>query len=340
MKNRFHNCIVMIKQVHSCDHSFIAIKGLSVIVSTIETYISTLYLKWIVDFIVSQIGSVNHQLSFTKYASIVFTVQIVAAVVLTLSILLSNVIIPRKEYKIKHRLQNHFIKKAMHQDLKFYEDFGVYDAYTKTVRYADTKALDVVSMAFSILGNLLKIGAILSIIAQLDFTVLFIITLMVILSLIDQKISNSLSYQLYEVEETINHQSEYTKRVAHHRLYAKEVRVFQLSDFLLNKLNESFKNKYYAFRSTNNKYWRTKYIILMISTLVVTPVLLIYIGYQTISQAISIGDFTVLFSSAFTVSTFLSGIVTALDNIGFESDHYIAKLIKMLETKKSMKNEG
>lgn len=330
LRTRYYNCMLMIKYVLKYDKLIMPLKTVAILFSAIETYIGSVYIKWIIDFI-SESLTKHDDFDFLKYVYLIFAVQILAVIVYSVTIVISKVIIPRREYVLKNKLQNLFIIKAMEHDLSEYENFEFYDTYTKTVRYADKKALDIVDIFFSAAGNTLKIIAVLTIIMQLDSGVLIIVLIMVVLSAIDQNLSNKYSYEQYEAEATVDRKSEYIKRVAHQKQYAKEVRTFRLSGFLIEKLNNVFAEKSSIFKKSNGTYWRTKYAFHIVNSLVVTPALLIYIGIQMTCGMVSIGGFTVLFTSAFSVSSYLAGIIIDIDKLCFESDFYISKLRKILE---------
>lgn len=336
LKQTFKDTKMMITYVIMNDKWLLLLKLLGVLVSALQTYVGTLYIKWILDYITDVIQNQNFQFTSNSvyYKDIVKTIlviQCIALLLFSITTLITKIIVPRREYKLRNRLQNIFIEKATLQDLECYEDFGFYDNYTKSVRYADTKALEFLNILFSVVQNVLNIIAIASIIFTLDKYVVLIIIVMVVLSFVDQNISNRYSYEQYEAEESINRRAEYVKKVAHHKDYAKEVRIFRLGDFLISKLNSAFNEKYILYRETNTKYWRFKYIINLINTLIITPILLIYISVGVIIGNITIGSFTVLFNSCYSISAYLSAIIGALDRLTFESEYYVCKLRTILK---------
>lgn len=323
------NCFFMLRYVYRSDKMIFIYKSVSIILSGIYTYIGTMYLKWLLDFITKNLTSPKGAVK--EFIMLVLLIQMISLLFYSFHTLLSKVIIPRREYVIKNKLQNIFIKKATYQDLSRYEEWEFYDTYTKTVRYADTKALDIFNIFFSLLESIVQILVLISVIVQLDKFVLILVGIMVILTIIDQKFSNKYSYEQYEAEETINREAEYIKKVAHHRQYAKEVRIFNLSEFIINKLNALFVEKYNIFKKINSKYWKLKYIVHTLNTIFLTPALISYIGIRVLFGIISVGSFTVLFSSTFSVSGSLSNLIMITEKMQFESKYYVSKLRKMLE---------
>lgn len=121
-------------------------KSVSIILSGIYTYIGTMYLKWLLDFITKNLTSPKGAVK--EFIMLVLLIQMISLLFYSFHTLLSKVIIPRREYVIKNKLQNIFIKKATYQVLSRYEEWEFYDTYTKTVRYADTKLLTYLIYSF------------------------------------------------------------------------------------------------------------------------------------------------------------------------------------------------
>lgn len=323
---------LMLKYIWNGDKYLIPLKIISLIIGTLQTAIGTLYIKWIIDSIVLKE-------SFEEVIWIIIMVQVISLVLCSISTIISNIIMPRREYKLRNYLQNLFIGKAMKQDLECYEDFKFYDNYTKAIRYADSKALDFLNLIFSIIKNIFGVILISSIIVTFDPFVFIIILVMVAISFFDQNKSNRLSHEQYEAEESINRKSEYIKRVSHFKDFAKEVRLYNLGPFLINKLNETFIEKYKIYKDANTKYWRFKYIISVLNTLIIAPALLSYIAFRTIAGAITLGSFAIMFSSCYEISGQLAGVINSVDRLNFESEYYVTHLRGILDYKPLIEND-
>lgn len=326
IKSTFNDVKLMFKYVVENDKLLLILKTFAILINSLQVYIGTMYIKWILDYIINYDLSSN----FLNLIIYVTKIQLVSLFCYTISLLVSKIIIPKREYKLKNVLQNIFISKSLTQDLSLYENYSFYDNYTKCIRYADSKAIEIVNLVFSVFQHFLNLIIISSVIFVLNHYLFIIIGFMVIVSFIDQNVSNKLSYKQYEAEQSIDRKSDYIKKIAHHKDFAKEVRIFSLKNFLIRKLNQNFDEKYAIYKEANKKYWRFKYIIHLINSLFLTPILIIYISINVIKGEISIGDFTVLFSACFSVSNYLSNIVNSIDKLNFESEYYISKLKKVL----------
>ena len=329
-KRRTSNCMLMLRCVQQGDRWLIPLKLLAILFTTAATYFNAIYLKWIIDFIGEAIkGNAGDYLR--EFLWLVIVLQAIRLVFALVHNLLDNTIIPRREYRMKNELQNLFIRKAMKQDLSRYEDFKFYDSYTKTVRYADTKALEILNLVCQMIESLFSFFAILSLVAVLDAAVLILCAIMVIADIVFNHFCFQYNTEQYEAEETVNRTTEYIKKAAHHREYAKEVRTFQLSKFLIDKLNQTFLKRFAIYKRINFKNVRAQMIYNVFSFLLPTAALIIYCGYQVFNGNISLGSFIVLYSNAFNVTDYLTNVTLKLSQLAFEGDYYIEKLRRMLD---------
>ena len=329
-KRRISNCMLMLRCVQQGDRWLIPLKMLAILLTTAATYFNAMYLKWIIDFIGEAIkGNAGDYLR--DFLWLIIVLQVIRLLFALGHNLLGNAIIPRREYRMKNELQNLFIRKAMKQDLSRYEDFKFYDSYTKTVRYADTKALEILNLVCQMIESLFSFFAILSLVAVLDATVLILCAVMVIADIIFNHYNFKYNTEQYEAEETVNRTTEYIKKVAHHREYAKEVRTFQLSKFLIDKLNLTFLKRFAIYKRINTKFVRAQILYHVFSLLLPTAALIFYCGYQVFNGHISLGSFIVLYANAFSVTDYLSSVTLKLSQLTFEGDYYVEKLRRMLE---------
>ena len=319
----------MLKYIYQCDKLIIPLKAVAAIIAAVKTYIWAIYLKWIIDFI-TEYSSSEKEVLLSDVFFLVFSVMLIMFAAYTANHYITDVFIPERECKIKNQLSRMFIDRAMKQDLAKYEDWSFYDTYTKTMGYADIEALKVLNMLFGVIQGILDLVAILSIVVTLDVFVLAMIAVMVVVTFADQYFSDKLMMKKYEVESTINRQTDYIKKVAHFKQYASEIRTYGLHKFLLNKLDDMFVKKYALFKSTHRKYWRLKYFAFLITNVILLSILLTYISWRTLSGFITIGGFSVLYSAVFSVNGNIAGLFISGGRLSNECEYYVSRLRYML----------
>lgn len=314
------------------DKKIFLYKVFTVLLAAAQTLFGTLYIKWIID-------SITTSKDIIKTVMLIVGIQLLFFLLYSLSTWFGNILTPRASYRIRNSLQNEFVNMAMKQDLQCYEDPEFYDNYAKATRYADTKALDFLDIIANAAQGILSTATLLSVVSLVSPIMLIFAAASIAVTLLDQHRSIQLSMNHYEAEETLNRQSDYMKRIAHHRQFAKEVRLFNLRPFILWKLNTAFREKYRLFCDTNRKYWGFKYGISCINTLVITPGLMIYLAVQTIRGVISIGSFSMLYGITFNIANELSQIVMTLDKLKFESEYYVSHLRGVLDYHPTIENK-
>lgn len=146
--------------------------------------------------------------------------------------------------------------------------------------------------------------------------------------------------KLYESQETLNRQLEYLKRVANHRQYAKELRVYNMFPFIISKINSSFVEKFKMFKITNRKYWNIKLIFSFINNCILTISILVYLVYQTYNNKFSIGEFTMLFTVVFSCSQYAANIFNVFSNLNFENKYYLNNLRKIINYTPVIENQN
>lgn len=331
LKQTYLDTKLMLKYLWQGDKVYVILRFISIFLDATLTLLRSLYLKWIIDAI-----STNNLINVVK---IVIILNLTIWIIDMIYTKITNINTARKEYKLKNYLQRLFIKKAMLQDLECYENEVFYDTYTKAIRVADSKAIHILNHLMTVIQSIISSLAYLAIIFTFSPTIMIIIIVMVIITFYDQNVSNRYSHELYEAEQSINRKAEYIKRLSHYKAFAKEVRLNNLSSFLLDKINSSFKERYKLFKESNLKYWRFKNIIFSINLFFITPALILHIAYQTIKGALTLGEFTFLYSSCFSISSSLADIIRSFDNLNFESEYFVSYLRVILEYKPKIEND-
>lgn len=171
-QNGIKNTIYMINLIWKKSHLYVFLKLFNVVLSCFRLYISSIYLKVIIDSISSK--------SIDDTLIILTIVQGISLIISILNNIFIHRFLERLEYKIKNELSIDFVNKTSSLDLKCYEDFSFYDSYSKALRIADSKAISVLNLIISLLDSIFSIILLASMIAYLDLIlVLFMIALIV-----------------------------------------------------------------------------------------------------------------------------------------------------------------
>ena len=332
IKKAISDSFYMLSIINKKNKWFIPLKILVIIINCLRLLINTIYIKFIIDAMVSK--------TIDDVFILVTIIQISFFILSLLINLLEKRVLERMQFKIQNELQNDFIKQATKHDLQCYENYDFYNSFTKAMRVADNKAISILNNITSLISSIFSIILLGTVIGSLDYVLIFFIVIMIVTSSVDTILSNNISMELYDASEIINRQAEYLKRVAHHHDFAKEVRAYNLFDFLRKKLNTAFNEKFKMFKITNKKYWNVKLIFSIINSLIISTALLFYLVYMTMNGYFTIGEFTMLFGAVFTLAGYMANIINVFSNLNFESKYYISNLRKILDYKPKIENSG
>lgn len=225
-KNAFSDAKFMLSFVWECSKVLFILKIFEILKSAFALVVNAYSIKIIIDSLIN--GA-----DLKRIIIIIVIIQAIIQLLYTIDIFIVNMLIPRIEYKIRNKLQNVFIEKSVKVDLENYENTEFYDHYTKAMKIADNKALAYINYIKDIISAIINMILVSFIITRVDLYMLVFIGAIVILTIIDQKYSIRYSSILYDSEESINRRMNYIKNIAHNRKYAKEVRAYDLGNFLL-----------------------------------------------------------------------------------------------------------
>jgi len=321
------------KCVNKHEPALIPLKILGMVLGCGEIYIGEYYIKWVIDGMNQLLANPAGQNIFLEIMKLIFSVQFAYLLIGGASLYVDMILISRKEYQLRYKLQLELVELSARQDLECYEDHDYYENHEAYIRQSDTRIPDTLNFALDAVNGVMQLATVITVIVALDPFAMIVVALMVILSAIDQNKTIKYSYDRYLAEQSLNRKSDYIKRVAHHKDFASEVRIFHLKDFLMKQLNDNFSEKYSIYQDANYKFWKLKHIVQIIRTMIVTPIMLGYISYRVLTGAITIGDFAVLFSAVYGVANRLTDVIKAVDRLNFESQYFVQRIRKVFERK-------
>lgn len=331
-KNAFSDAKFMLSFVWKCSKALFFLKIFEILKSAFALVVNAYSIKIIIDSLIN--GA-----DLKRIIIIIVIIQGIIQLLYTIDIFIVNMLIPRIEYKIRNKLQNVFIEKSVKVDLENYENTEFYDHYTKAMKIADNKALAYINYIKDIISAIINMILVSFIITRVDLYMLVFIGAIVILTIIDQKYSIRYSSILYDSEESINRRMNYIKNIAHNRKYAKEVRAYDMGNFLLKKHNIAFDEKYKVYKKINRKYWSLKYTVATLRNFLLVIGLLVYVSYLVINRKISIGDFSLVIGAIFLTAKFISDITNSLEQIKHQGEFYVSHLKVIFNSKSEIETE-
>ena len=145
----------------------------------------------------------------------------------------SNVYIPRSNMIIRRAFQKKLLEKAKSIDLSCYDAPEFYDKYIWVMNDADNRAIKVMNTCFSFVKIVFTITGIFSLAVALEPMIIAFCLVYTCLSLYLNKQYVKVSYDYEKNSITMKRQIDYLKRTFYLPEYAKEIRLFNISNVLM-----------------------------------------------------------------------------------------------------------
>ena len=135
----------------------------------------------------------------------------------------------------------------------------------------------------------------------------------------------------------LERRAEYFERLLSERAHSKELRIFKLQSFLLEKWNDAYNN---FSKARHDFECRTNLLMnvpLFIEELI-SSAMIIFFLHQTVKGSLSVGDFVLMFRMMWRVSYAISDVVQILSSDILLNYKYIDRYDKFIESNKSYRD--
>lgn len=281
------NTLYCIKYIWQIDAKYILLMIAISVLTSVLNVVNLSILRYITDTLMKQ---------EMKYFLVIIGFMLLLAV--TIAVIngsASYLYEPLLQNRIIEKIQGDIYKKAKSFNLEEYENKKFYDLYYFVVENGKTGIINSVTLTTGVLTSLLSVVGISSIILQYDLLIITCALIGVFASCLCSMQMKKLQYK-YKIEAVpYNREINYIHRIFYLNEYIKEILTFSDS--------KVFEKKYsYAWLGMNNtaKKWgkriRIQYIGIMLVDSITEILILIYLGYNTISGKMPLGEFIVLYT--------------------------------------------
>lgn len=232
-------------------------------------------------------------------------IRIITAVVFPIFF---DYIVPKYENMLKGRINHLLMSISSKYDLALFENPHFYDTYARALKEADSRATGIVASFGGLFTSLCYLSTLCAVIVYIDPLLILVCIVISVLTVFGNKKTSKIGYE-YELKTTkTNRFSDYIKRVFYEPQYAKELRVYALSGFLLSKFDDAVNERGSIIKKRAKKILPIRIFLetlrqgILYSFIIIYIVIRIYYGYLTV------GDFFALFTAAIQLSAQLSNM--------------------------------
>jgi len=232
------------------------------------------------------------------------------------------------------RIQLMVMEKAASLDLSFYEDPASYDLLRRAQTDSINRPVLMISTAFGLLQTLLTF---ITMIALL-IVVSPLLALLALVSPIPAFIADTRygwrGYNIARWGSRLLRRMNYMVTLVTTDSYAKEVKLFGLGDYFIERYRVIANRFYASQRAQVSRRYMTGFALGNIST-IATSVTYLYVALQAIGGRLSLGDLSLYTAAAQSVQGSIQGILGGFSGM-YEHNLYLNNLFELMETRSSM----
>lgn len=287
-KNKIlYNTSYCIKYIWKIDAKYILLMIIISVLTSIFNVVNLSILRYITDTLMEQ--------KIKCFLVVILVMFLLSVTIAVINGSASYLYEPLLQNRIIETIQKDIYKKAKSFNLEDYENKKFYELYYFVVENGKTGIINSVTLTMGGLTSLLSVIGISSIIIQYDLVIITCTFVGVFITCLCSMKIKKLQYT-YKIEGIpYNREISYIHRIYYLNDYIKEILTFCNSDV--------FKKKYeYAWKGMNKltskwgKRIRIQYIWLMVADSFMEVIILIYLGYNTMSGKMPLGEFIVLYT--------------------------------------------
>src|SRR5438132_13084531 len=235
---------------------------------------------------------------------------------------------------VSMRIQLMVMEKAASLDLAFYEDPASYDLLRRAQTDSINRPVLMISTAFGLVQTALTFVTMVALLVVVSP----LLALLALLSPVPAFIADTRygwrGYNIARWGSRLLRRMNYLVTLVTTDSYAKEVKLFGLGRYFINRYQMIAKNYYSSQRSQVARRYMTGFALGNLST-IVTSLTYLYVALQAIVGRLTLGDLTLYTTAASQVQGSIQGILGGFSGM-YEHNLYLNNLFELMETKTSM----
>ncbi|NWF58030.1 MAG: ABC transporter ATP-binding protein [Fischerella sp.] len=227
------------------------------------------------------------------------------------------------------RVNELILEKALTLELTQFEDSEFYDKMTNARREASTRPLSLVNRTFGLVQSALSLITYGALLVQFSIWAVMILILAAMPAFIAETKFAGEAFRLLRWRAPETRQQHYLETLAAREDFAKEVKLYQLGEMLLERYRDIFNQLYDEDRDLTIRRGLWGYLLSLLST-AAFYVAYAWIVVETVAGRISLGDMTMYLTVFRQGQTTFSGALTSIGGM-YEDNLYLSNLYEFLE---------
>jgi len=236
--------------------------------------------------------------------------------------------------EVSMRIQLMVMEKAASLDLAFYEDPASYDLLRRAQTDSINRPVIMISTAFGLVQTLLTFITMIALLVVVSPLLAVIALVSPIPAFIADTRYGWRGYNIARWGSRLLRRMNYLVTLVTTDSYAKEVKLFGLGGYFIDRYRLIAKAYYSSQRAQVARRYMTGFALGNLST-IVTSATYLYVALQAIVGRLTLGDLTLYTTAASQVQGSIQGILSGFSGM-YEHNLYLNNLFELMETKSSM----
>jgi ATP-binding cassette, subfamily B, bacterial len=236
--------------------------------------------------------------------------------------------------EVSMRIQLMVMEKAASLDLAFYEDPASYDLLRRAQTDSINRPVIMISTAFGLVQTLLTFITMIALLVGVSPLLAVIALVSPIPAFIADTRYGWRGYNIARWGSRLLRRMNYLVTLVTTDSYAKEVKLFGLGGYFIDRYRLIAKTYYSSQRAQVARRYMTGFALGNLST-IVTSATYLYVALQAIVGRLSLGDLTLFTTAASQVQGSIQGILGGFSGM-YEHNLYLNNLFELMETKSTM----
>ncbi|MDM9382323.1 ABC transporter ATP-binding protein [Chlorogloeopsis sp. ULAP01] len=227
------------------------------------------------------------------------------------------------------RVNELILEKAMSLELTQFEDSEFYDKMTNARREASIRPLSLVTRTFGLVQSALSLLTYGALLVQFSIWAVVVLILAAMPAFVAETKFAGEAFRLFRWRAPETRQQHYLETLIAREDFAKEVKLYQLGEMLLERYRDIFYQLYDEDRNLTIRRGQWGYLLSLLST-AAFYVAYAWIVIETVAGRISLGDMTMYLTVFRQGQTTFSGMLTSIGGM-YEDNLYLSNLYEFLE---------
>ncbi len=255
--------------------------------------------------------------------------QLLLSVVTSLLGTLSNITQQLLQDQVSNRVRLMVMEKANTLDLSFFENPEFYDKLRQAQEQATFRPVTMVSQTFDLARTMVTFLSMIFLLLRLEWWIALVALLVPVPAFIADSRYGWIGYQRMRRQSPERRQMSYFETVMTTDTYNKEVKLFNLGDFFV----ERFRTLATKFYQENRGILIRRYVINFlwsVVSLAANALIYLYVALQAVGGRISLGDLTLYSQAALQVGSSFQGLLSGISST-YENNLFVSTLFDFLE---------